>query len=334
LISLRKTVSELEQLEDFKRTALECYALSLAAVKDHAIEVDAAQLAGHRSRLQTLRDQVKPDTAAEQLREVQSSFNTELHEYSEKAAQHIQRLRNDVRAASEAVEVFTGSFAASATDLDVEVKRELQRLDKAARLDDINAIRSAISIVSAGIASSFERMRSSNQLAIAQLKDEIRVLHREIEAARRPQTSSSASPKQQEVFGHIDNFLRQNMPFSLILIAVKNLRGLESCHPKAAIESALSSLHARFQGALPPGSRSGRWSEAQFVAILTVEPSAAMAMSRDLTKKLSGSYPAPNGLSKSVVLEATAGVIDWKTQGDPSSLHRRLEQLSDALAKA
>ncbi len=336
MISLRKAVNELEQLDEFKRAALDCYARAIGAVEEHAIEVEAAQAAKFRSQLQALRNQVTPHATGEQLRDVQSSFDDELRAYGEKSQQHIQRLRNDVKAASEAVEVFTGSFSASQSDLNGDVKRELQRLDKASRMEDLNAVRSVINLASTGIASSFERMRSSNQLAIAQLKDEIRVLHREIESTRkaRAQATPVATENQQELFRHIDGLVGKNTPFSVILVAVKNVKGLESCYPKAAIETALSALQARFQTVLPRGSASGRWMDSQFVAILTIEPSAAISMSRDLTNKLSGPYPQPDGHSQAVALEATAGVIDWKAQGDPASLHRRLEQLSDALAKA
>ena len=334
MISLRKTVSELDQLEEFKRAALECYSLSIGAVQEHAVQVDAAQAAEFRERLQALQAQIKPDTAAGQLKDIQSSLSSELREYAESANQHIQRLRNDVRAASQAVEVFADNFAASGVDLDVEVKRQLQRLDRAAQIDDLKEVHAIVRDASSGIASQLDRMRSSNQLAIAQLKDEIRVLHQEIETARkwRSTAQSLESSSQQEMFRQIDALLRHKTPFSLILIAVRNVTGLESCHSKAAVEGALASMHVRFQNALPKGSASGRWAEGQFVATVVVEPSTAMAMSRELAKKLSGVYVLDGG--RTVTLEVTAGVIDWKMRTDPSSLRRRLQQLSDALAKA
>jgi GGDEF domain-containing protein len=285
--------------------------------------------------MQSLRGQVKPDITPEQLGNIQTSFSAELREYSEKTHQRIQRLRNDVQAASHAVEVFVRKFSASGTDLDVEVKRELQTLDKASRTASLDDLRKVISDVSAGIASSFERVRSSNQLAIAQLKDEIRVLQQEIEIARksRPTGGPSMTSLQRETFQQIDSVRLQNTPFSVILVGAKNVRGLQSCYSKTAIESALASLGARLQHALPRGSTTSRWAEAQFVAIVTVDPPAAMAMSRDLAKQLSGTYVVQDGAFKSVAMEATAGVIDWKPQGDPSALHRRLEQLSEALAR-
>jgi GGDEF domain-containing protein len=333
VISLRKSINELDKLNECKRTAVDCYGLAIGAVEEHAVEIDAAQVAQFRSTMQSLRKQVKPDITAEQLRNLQASFSAELQAYSEKAQQRLQRLREDIRAASEAVEVFTGNFAASGTDLDVEVKRDLQRLDKAARTASLDELRVVIGGVSASIASNFERVKSSNHLAITQLKDEIRVLHKEIEAARQSRSSGRPTPPQKEIFLQIDAFRQRNTMFSVILVAVKNLRGLQSCYSKVAIESTLTSFHARLKNALPGGSASSRWTDSQFAAVVTVEPSAAMAMSRELVKELSGSYVVQDGAFQTVALEANAGVIDCRTQSDPSSLHRRLEQLSETLAQ-
>jgi GGDEF domain-containing protein/gas vesicle protein len=335
LISLRKSINELDKLNECKRTAVDCYGLAISAVAEHAVEVDAADVAQFRSTMQSLREQVKSDITTEQLRRVQTSLSAELEAYSDKVYQRLQRLRDDVRAASQAVEVFAGNFSASGSDLDVEVKRDLQRLDKASRTASLDELRGVIGGVSASIASSFERVKSSNQLAIAQLKDEIRVLHKEIEIARKSRSAGrpSPTPAQKEIFLQIDAFRKRNTPFSVILVAVKNLRGLQSCYSKAAIESTLTSFHARLKNALPGGSASSRWIDSQFAAVVTMEPTAAMAMSRELAKQLSGSYVVQDGVFQTVALEANAGVIDCKNQADPSSLQRRLEQLSETLAQ-
>ena len=335
MISLRKTVSELDKLHDFRHTALDTYALTIGAMGEHVVEIDASVAADFRSRMDALRNLVRPDSTAEQLIGIQSSLQAELRTYNETAKQLIERLRSDVRAASRAIEAFAGSFAASGVDLDGEVKHELQRLDKAARADDLNEIRTIIRAVSSSIASSVERMRDSNQLAIVQLKDEIRVLHQELRSGRRSPTpaQSSASSQKKETYRQIDSLIQQKAPFCLMLIAVKNFQGLQSCYPKPAIENAFSALHARLEGALPPGSRADRWTEAQFLAILTVEPAKALVISRDLSKKLSGTYGGQNSSSPSVALELICGVIDWKAQGDPDLLPRRVDQLSETLSK-
>jgi hypothetical protein len=99
------------------------------------------------------------------LIEIQSSVSAELRQYNDQALPLLKRLRSDVKAAARAMEAFAGSFGASGMDLDGEVKRELQRLDKAARSDDLSEIRDVIRAASSSIASGIERLRESNQLA-------------------------------------------------------------------------------------------------------------------------------------------------------------------------
>src|SRR5277367_2126577 len=191
MISLRKTATELERLEELHRTAVDCYSQALRSTEQNAIELDTTQAAHFRSQLQALRDQLRTDAGPRDLEAVQTSFDTELKDYKEKIAEQVKRLRREVQAAAAAVESFAGSINESEVNLESGLKRELSSLNQSAASDDIRVIRGAIHASTTKIAASIQQMRSSNQLAIAQLKDEIRLLHQEVQAARRPQTAAS-----------------------------------------------------------------------------------------------------------------------------------------------
>jgi hypothetical protein len=45
LISIRKTATELERLDELKKTAVSCYALAICATEQYAIELDWEQAA-------------------------------------------------------------------------------------------------------------------------------------------------------------------------------------------------------------------------------------------------------------------------------------------------
>ena len=60
-----------------------------------------------------------------------------------------------------------------------------------------------------------------------------------------------------------------------------------------------------------------------------------MALSQEVTRKLSGDYPVQeNGLSKMVSLQATAGIVDHRAGDDPAKFQKKLEQIAAVLAKA
>jgi len=335
LISLRKTVTELDRLEEFQRTAVNCYSQALRSSGQHAIELDAAQAAHFRSQLQALRDKLESDADARQLESVQSGFDAELKDYWAKTGAQIQRMRKDIQAAAAAVEAFAGSVNESEILLESGLKRELEQLKQSATSDDIREIRSAIETTTAKIAKSVDQMRTSNQLAIAQLKDEIRLLHQEVRAAR---AKVEAAPENRQVdnravSGRIAELMRQNKSFSVLLVVVRNFDGLQNCHSDSVISSAVGNFQARFEGMLPSSAMVGRWAKDQFAAILGTAPANAMEMSSEVVHKLSAPFvESEQGASRSVVFMPRAGVIEFRPGSDPAKFQAKLKQLADTLA--
>ncbi len=153
------------------------------------------------------------------------------------------------------MESFAGSINESEVNLESGLKRELNSLDQSAESDDIQVIRGAIHASTAKISASIQLMRSSNQLAIAQLKDEIRLLHQEVQTARRSQTPDPSAESQQRIAGRMEEFIKQKAPFSVLLVVVRNLDGLQNCYSANIIDSALRGFQSRFENILPSSSR-------------------------------------------------------------------------------
>lgn len=332
LISLRKTVTELDRLEELNRAAVNCYSQALRASEQHVVELDASQVAHFRSQLQALREKLQADADARQMESVQTGFEAELKDYSEKTRAQIQRLRKDVQAAAAAVEAFAGSVTESEMQLESGLKRELQHLNQTAASDDIQEIRSAIQTATAKIAASVEQMRTGNQLAIAQLKDEIRLLHQEVKAARRPKTEPTYEGRQ--VDSRINEMIRQNIPFSVLLVVIRNFEGLKNCFSAEVVASAIHDFQARFQNILPSSAIVGRSGQDQFTAILGTAPANAMEMSSEVIRKLSAPFiENERGVSHSISFTPRAGVIEYRPGADPVKFQGKLKQLADTLAE-
>ncbi len=332
MISLRKTVTELERLEELYSSALNGFSQALHSTEQNAIELDTAQAAHFRSQLQALRDQLRGDAGARELESVQTSFDNELKDYRHKAAEQIQRLRREVQAAAAAVESFAGSINESEVNLESGLKRELSNLKQSAASDDIQVIRGAIHASTAKIAASIQQMRSSNQLAIAQLKDEIRLLHQEVQATRRSQTPDPSSAGRQRIAGQMEEFIKKNAPFSVLLVVVRNLDGLQNCYSTGVIDSALAGLQSRFEGMLPSSAVLGRWAKDQFAAILRTAPGNAIEMSSEVVRKLSEPFlEQEKGRTHSIIFNPRAGVIEYSAGSDFAKFQARLKQLADAL---
>jgi GGDEF domain-containing protein len=333
MISLRKTATELERLEELHRAAVHCYSEALRSTEQNAIELDSAQAARFRAQLQALRDQLRADAGPAELEGIQTSFDTELKDYRDETRGQVQRLRQEVQAAAAAVESFAGSIGESEVNLESGLKRELNSLKQSALSNDVQEIRGAIHASTAKIAASIEQMRSANQLAIAQLKDEIRLLHQEVQAGRHSQTPDPSSEGRRRINGRMEEFIRKNTPFSVLLVVVRNLDGLQNCFPASVIASALRGFQSRFQNLVPSSTIVDRWAKDQFAAILSTAPGHAVDMSSVVVRGLSEPFlEQDQGAAHSVAFNPRAGVVEFRPGWDLAKFEVKLKQLAEALA--
>ncbi|HEX5226888.1 MAG TPA: diguanylate cyclase, partial [Bryobacteraceae bacterium] len=248
----------------------------------------------------------------------------------------IQHLRREVEAASAAVESFAGAVSETETNLETRIEREINNLNQSAGSDDIQTIRGAIQASTSRIASSVHEMRAANQLAIAQLKDEIRLLHQEIESARRPQPAADPDPStesHQQLSGRMQEMLNKKTPFSVLLVVVRNLEGLQNCYSTNLIESALGAFQSRFESILPGSAIIGRWSRDQFAGILSTPPANAIEMSSEVVRKLSEPLRGQDqSESQSIAFSPRAGVVEFRPGSDPAKFQSKIQQLAAALS--
>ncbi len=88
-------------------------------------------------------------------------------------------------------------------------------------------------------------------------------------------------------------------------------------------------LQVRLRDTLGGVSMLGRWTANQFVAILNVSPSSAMAASRDAAQKLAEPYSfTHNGIPSTLVFQVAAGVVDYQAGSDVLKFQPKLASLS------
>jgi GGDEF domain-containing protein len=343
LISIRKSVDDLERLDEIEKrenlanTILECYALAIHSSAHYVVEVDPAHAAEFRKHLAVIEDQSRSAVSVDQVRAAQASFRGELREYRDKSAEQLKKLRQEMADASAAMMVFAATVTSNGEDHEQQVSSQLKSLEGAAKSLQIEEIRGGIGAAIAGIQSSVEQIQRGNQLVVVQLQDEIRALHRQIEEERKALYTDRASGawNRSKIDTHIDNLLRQNQAFCLLMVRVRNLKRIEGQHSHAVLEGTLKAMVARFSALIGNDAVIGRWSPDQFVAVLDLLPAQATSLSSEAYGKLSGVYAVQeNGQSLKVTVQATTGVIDRASGSPADTFHRRLEQLTSAISGA
>ena len=322
----------MDSLERHKNVALECYGLAIASTEQNVIEVDQEQASLFRAELQALGNQLSEGPTPEQLLKIQDRFRDDLHAYRNSTHEQIRQLRKEMDAALSALEDFAVGTTAHGDDHEKTLKRALKSLEAAAFSGRFEDIRAAVRAASADILSSFAQMRAKNQFTVAQLKDEIRLLHQRIQGGRSSTALAPETWNRQDIDHRIDEMLKQNTSFCLVLIVLKNLKPLTSRYSGAAVEDALQALQVRLRDSLAGASMLGRWTANQFVAILDVSPSSAMVASREAAQKLAEPYSfTHNGVPSTLVFQVSAGVVDYQAGSDALKFQPKLASLSAAL---
>ena len=130
----------------------------------------------------------------------------------------------------------------------------------------------------------------------------------------------------------MEELIRKNKPFSVLLVVVRNLDGLQNCYSASVIASAVRGFQSRFENLVPSTAIVDRWAKNQFAAILSTAPGPAIEMSR------SRSAGSLNPFSNRRRAERTP----WSSTRAPVSsnftpaptwprLQAKLRQLADAL---
>jgi len=334
LISLRQTATELERLEALNSSTAAAYKMAIRSVAQYTVELDAGEAAAFRVRLLSLAELYDAAAAADDVGRVQSSFRGELREYRDQTKLRIERLRKEVEAGAAAMAAFAGTIASNSADHGAQMRGELEHLRKVREWSDLGEIRRGIDGVIQGIGETLQQMERANQMAILQLKDEIRMLHQDLESRRRAAITDSATGawnrnKSEE---RLQELLRQSEPFVLLLVSVTNLCRLRGRFPQRVVDGVLNAMVKRLRGIAGDDAPVGRWSERDFIALLDADPAQAMALSREISANLSSTYSVQDaGVARTISIEVATGTVERPAGFESEAFLKRVNQLSATL---
>jgi GGDEF domain-containing protein len=335
LISLRKATTDLERVESQRDSFAESFRTAILDSAECAIELDSKEARNFRECLQKLAAALKSASESASVEQVQGNFRGALHSYRDQAQSRIEHLRKEVEAGAAAVANFAGSIASNGSDHQAQMNAELEQLRRIGGWDDLAQIRLSLQGVISGIGEAMVQMQRANQMNIAQLRDEIRTLHHSLDSRRRVAATDAATGawNRQKSAHRMQELLREDEAFRVLLISVTNFKRLEGRYTASAVETALKELTRRLRevvGAEPP---IGRWSQNELLVILDVDAAGAMALSRESSLRLSGAYPHPGESAlKPIQLEVATGLVERAPGGDGTAFLKKLDQLSSALA--
>ena len=333
MISIRKVTSDLDKMEEMLTTVTAAFEQAIRSTGQYAIEVDPGDSSVFRQHLDVLRSQLAASSDPETCKSVEASFRGELRDYRDKSQEHLKLMRGEITAAIEAMQVFSEAVSLSGADHEVHIRAAMDSLSTLAKSTSLQEVRGGIRTAITSISGSVDSIRRSHQVAVAQMRDEIRLLHTQIDVERRSAYLDRTTGvwNRQKLDSHLAALIANNEPFCVLLVCVRNLRHLDHRYSKNLIAGALKALLQRLAAMLGENVVVGRWNEEHFAVILE-DSSAATGIARQAAGRLSGTYSVQeNGLSNSVPLQAMAGVVDRPAGMNDPALQQKLLQMSQTL---
>jgi GGDEF domain-containing protein len=324
MISIQSSLTDLERSHQRWSEVLDCYLLAIKNIANYAVELDEEITSPHRKYLKDLAAEVAGDKP-EALLASRATLRGLLRDYRDRAAQYLARLRDELAGTARVLEEILDTLSQSDGDHEITLRGALAKLREAAALPSGAAIAPLVHAAANSIEQSVDQLRKQHQLTISQFMVEIRMLHKRIDSLEAAAATDECTrfDNREETIERIRSTPAGT--YTLFLIGARGLRRSEVQFGKAVGEELAGAFAKRLRNSLPPNSSFGRWGAEEFVVMLAMKKSEAIASGKWVTEHLSGSYACmKDGKTVHPALQLTVGVVDTVANEQPERILERI----------
>ena len=288
----------------------------LEVLAEEAISVDETDAHEHKARLRQMGTKPSPD--------LETRLQLELRTYRESAEKKVITLRRDLANTADAMQEYVTRFASHDENQEKLLNSDLERLALLRRMTNLSQVQAGLDVVRQSIASTVQQIKAHNQAIVAQLRDEIRTLHKRLEssAPREIQTGTlvNRAPFERRIRAKVNG----QEVFSLYLVRITNWKEIFTSLDQEDVQTLVTNVANKLASVLGPDTFSGRWYDGYFAAIVGVDKRKAMEGASDLAQQIAGVYPSGR---VSVSIRIRVAVVDYILGHDADQTLKRVEQL-------
>ena len=312
MISLKRSVSELEVLDSRQKASVGCFRGAIEAAAEHAVEIDAETTRRHRRELEDLARGISVRSDAHQLRAAGTAFRGALQEFAGHASRYVRALQEKVSATGRALADMAETIRRNQAG-DRRLHLGLGQLHSIAQDPEIIRLCPEISAAVANVEESIEEMRRQNQAIVTRLQSEVVSLRTALEsaeeAARRDPVTGVLNRGQMHEL--IRQALGRQAGFSLLLVWVSSYQYIRRRYGGICADSVLAGFCQRLRAALGEEVALGRWGEDRFAALIPRPRTEAVWMADRIESQAPGPFVFhERGLVREIALQFKLGVID------------------------
>jgi GGDEF domain-containing protein/ElaB/YqjD/DUF883 family membrane-anchored ribosome-binding protein len=278
----------------------------------------------HRTYLAGLADEVSAGTA-EALSDSRATLRGLLRDYRDKASQFVANLRDELAVTARTLEEVLDSLGQADGDHENNIRVAIAKLRQVAAAPGHAALGVVISTTADSIEHSLEQVRKQHQLTTSQFLVEIQMLHKRVDALEAAASIDQVTrfATREELTEHIRSSPAGH--YCLLLVGARGLRRAEVQFGKEVGETLAGAFAKRLRNGLPNSAVIGRWGPEEFVGLLAVKRSEALASAKWINENLSGAYACLKaGKTVRPVVQLTVGVVDTAADETPERILERV----------
>ena len=327
MISLRKSLTELEDLDTRFRTSLNCYLGAIASIEEHLPEAGKEAVAEHRQKLKQIRKDVADDPAMSKLEDSRLELDEQCRWYAERANSHFRLKEKEIQRILEVLAEAAGTLTERSELYTAQFRRVAGDLESVSRLDNLSLIRRKLSDGVARLKNSVEAMRRDDQASVARLQEELASVRRRLEEAEREAATDPLTglANRREAERLIARKIQDGHTFCIMLFDLDGFKSINDRHGHTVGDQVLKSFAKRLVEQYRSDDVVCRWGGDEFLVVLSNGLPDAAGRAGDVADRTRGLYPVAIAVgTASLYVSASVGVAQ----------HRPGESCQDLFARA
>ena len=301
----------------------------LEAIQQYVVETDPASVREFRQRigqhLELLQLAAALNSEAEDT-QFSSRISGDMREYADGANEYVRRIRKELETTAQALDAILQQTQGSRSEQRLDA--EVARLRSAVEEKDPESLRSRVSRAVEGIGACVEQLRREKNVVIAQLQDEIRLLHQTIDNSRRAAATDPVTGvlKREEAVKAIRRDLAAGRQVGVSRISIGNFGALAAAHGPSVMERVVTALCKRLAEIVSSPAILARW---QKESVLVVTAAALVdTISPDPVRVCTGHYICmDDGSPRDIYVEALGATLRSQPGEDADEFLARLDRM-------
>jgi diguanylate cyclase (GGDEF)-like protein len=330
MISLKKSMNELDALEGLSKTTMKCYLAAIESVEEHAVEVDKELAADHRNHLRQIRKTLSAEPTVEALEDTRRRLEGELNDYSAKASDHLSAKEKEIKqilgVLAEAAESLTAR-----TDVHTKQFRGLAKeLEGVSQLDSLTLIRSRLGDGVTRLKACVDVMWQENQAFVSKMEERVEKFQQRLEAA---EALASTDPltglaNRREAERLITSRIQARVPVCVMLFDLDGFKNINDRFGHYVGDQVLRSFGGRLGQEFRSDDVVCRWGGDEFLVVLSTALNDPVDRSSQVAERMRGLYAIQSPAGPiNVHVAASVGVAQHTPGESGEDLFARADSL-------